>query len=66
LKSSTLQEVYGIRGNMAGEVIWHSLEKDGTIAAYDIKFGKKVIRGVPAALTETVMEQIHKHKSQKR
>ena len=61
LKSSTLQESYGIRGNKVGKVVWHSLKNDGTVARYDIRFGNKVIRSVPARLVESIKEQQHEH-----
>jgi hypothetical protein len=48
---------------MAGKVIWHSLMEDGTITRYDIKFGKKVLRGIPAGLVEAVKEQQHEHET---
>ena len=61
LKSSALQESYGIRGDRVGKVTWHSLKRNGTVTQYDIRFGRKMIRGIPAALVETVKEQQHEH-----
>ena len=46
---------------MIGEVTWHSLKKDGTITQYDIRFGKKVLRGIPAGLVESIKETVHEH-----
>ena len=64
LKSSALQEAYGIRGDRVGEVVWHSLKGDGAITQYDIRFGKKVLRGIPVALVEGVNSHIHEHQPQ--
>ena len=63
LKSSTLQEAFGIRGNKVGKVIWHSLMSDGTITQYDIKFGEKLVRNIPASLVESIEETQHEHAS---
>ena len=46
---------------MIGEVTWHSLKKDGIITQYDIRFGKKVLRGIPASLVESIKEIQHEH-----
>jgi len=46
---------------MVGEVAWHSLKKDGTITQYDIRFGKKVLREIPASLVESIKETHHEH-----
>jgi hypothetical protein len=61
LKSSTLQEVYGVRGDRVGKVIWHSLRRDGTITQYDIRFGNKVLKNIPSKLVEAVKEAQHEH-----
>ena len=54
-----------MRGNQVGKVVWHSLERDGTIAQYDIKFGNKTIERIPAALVESVSEDTHEHRERK-
>tara|TARA_B100001123_G_scaffold451206_1_gene628472 strand:- start:9856 stop:10005 length:150 start_codon:yes stop_codon:yes gene_type:complete len=46
---------------MAGKVVWHSLKKDGSITKYDIRFGGKILRGIPAALVESIKEVQHEH-----
>ena len=61
LKSSALQESYGIRGDRVGKVVWHSLMRNGKVTQYDIRFGRKVIRNIPAALVEADKVQEHKH-----
>ena len=45
-------------------MIWHSLMRDGKVTQYDIRFGNKVIRGIPAALVEA--EKVHEHKHEGR
>ena len=55
--SSTLQERYGIsEENAVGEVLWHSLNENGEIGVYDMKFGDTIIRN----LTESDIEEGHK------
>ena len=55
--SSTLQERYGIsEENAVGEVLWHSLNENGEIGVYDMKFGDTIIRN----LTEADIEEGHK------
>jgi len=44
----------------------HSLKKDGTITHYDIKFGNKLIKNIPAKLVESVKEQNHAHETKDR
>jgi len=61
-----LQESFGVRGDRVGEVTWHSLEKDGTITHYDIRFGRKTVSNVPADLVEAKKVQEHKHETRER
>ena len=42
-------------------MVYHSLKQDGTITQYDIRFGRQVIRKVPASLVEAVEEKQHEH-----
>jgi hypothetical protein len=47
--SSDLLERYGISENNAvGKVLWHSLNENGEIGVYDMKFGNTVIRNLLA------------------
>tara|TARA_R110000824_G_scaffold60853_22_gene162502 strand:+ start:1910 stop:2068 length:159 start_codon:yes stop_codon:yes gene_type:complete len=46
---------------MVGKVTWHALKRDGTVTQYDIKFGKKTLKGIPAALVEATNVKEHKH-----
>ena len=59
-KSSTHKEKYG---NMIGEVVHHKLMEDGTIPSYDVKFGDKTIKNIPADKLNVVKEQSHSHKA---
>lgn len=45
---------------------WHSLEKDGAITHYDIRFGRKTVSNVPASLVEAKKVQEHKHEARTR
>jgi len=45
--SSALMKRYGITENNAvGKVLWHSLDENGVIGAYDMKFGDTIIRNL--------------------
>ena len=57
-KSSTHKEKYG---DMIGEVKHHTLFEDGSITHYDIQFGNKLIKSIPAHLLEATEMQKHKH-----
>lgn len=59
-KSSTDKERYG---DMIGEVVNHKLFEDGTIPSYDVKFGNKTIKNIPAEMLEAVKMQEHSHEA---
>ena len=59
-KSSTDKEKYG---DMIGEVIHHTLFEDGTITKYDVKFGNKTIKNIPADVLEVKKQQEHSHEA---
>ena len=59
-KSSTHKEKYG---DMIGEVIHHKLMEDGTIPSYDVKFGNRTIKNIPADKLSVVKEQSHSHEA---
>ena len=61
-KSSTHKEKYG---NIIGEVNHHTLLEDGSITHYDVKFGNKIIKNIPADKLSIVKEQSHKHEVDK-
>ena len=45
-----------------GKVTWHSLDGNGAISHYDIAFGKKTLKNIPAPLVEAVKEAKHEHR----
>ena len=57
-KSSTDKERYG---DMIGEVVHHKLYEDGTIPSYDVKFGNRVVKNIPAEMLEVIKTQEHMH-----
>ena len=52
--SSALIERYQLKESV-GKVLWHSLDKDGQIGVYDMKFGDTIIRN----LTEADLAEKH-------
>ena len=60
--SSALQERYGIdTKNEVGKVLWHSLNENGVIGAYDMKFGNTIVRNLLAEDIEATIEEGHGH-----
>jgi len=58
--SSDLLERYGIsEENAVGTVLWHSLNENGEIGVYDMKFGNTVVRNL---LAEEVSGDSKPHK----
>ncbi len=56
-----MQERYGItEENAVGTVLWHSLNENGDIGVYDMKFGDTIIRNLTEAdLIEKVVKEKH-------
>ena len=64
--SSDLQERYGIPDKDAvGKVLWHSLNENGDIGVYDMKFGNTIVRGLLAENIEPSVVKEHHHKPKK-
>ena len=62
--SSDLQERYGISDkNAVGKVLWHSLNENGEIGVYDMKFGNTIIRNLLRENVEAVYEGEHPNES---
>ena len=61
-KSSTHKEKYG---DVIGEVIHHTLLEDGSITHYNVKFGNRTIKNIPANMLEVTKMQKHKHAIEK-
>ncbi len=55
-----MQERYGI-GNVVGKVLWHSLNENGEIGVYDMKFGNTIVRNLLAEDIKTEEEKLHEH-----
>ena len=64
--SSALMERYGIKKeNAVGQVLWHSLNENGEIGVYDMKFGNTVVRNLLAEDIEATIEESHGHPPKK-
>ena len=60
--SSALQERYGIKQEDAvGKVLWQSLNENGQIGVYDMKFGNTVVRNLLSEDIEPVLVKEHMH-----
>ena len=60
--SSALMERYGIEEkNSVGKVLWHSLNENGDIRVYDMKFGDTIVRNVLSEDIEPTIEEGHGH-----
>tara|TARA_Y100001938_G_scaffold147252_1_gene228051 strand:+ start:606 stop:944 length:339 start_codon:yes stop_codon:yes gene_type:complete len=57
-KSSTYKKKYG---NVIGEVKHHTLFEDGSITNYDVQFGNRLVKSIPADKLVVVKEQSHSH-----
>ena len=57
-KSSTDKQRYG---DMIGEVVHHKLFEDGSIPSYDVKFGNRIVKNIPAEMLEVIKTQEHMH-----
>jgi len=61
--SSALMKRYGISEDIAtGTVLWHSLNENGDIGIYDMKFGNTIVRNLLAEDIEPTLEEGHGHK----
>ena len=58
-KDSVYEQKYG----ELGEVVHHTLFEDGTITKYDVKFGNKTIKNIPADVVEVKKQQEHSHEA---
>ena len=58
-KSSVYENKYG----KLGEVVHHTLFEDGTITQYDVKFGNKLVKSIPANMLEVKKQQEHSHEA---
>ena len=49
-----------------GKVLWHSLDENGNIGEYDMKFGDTVVQRILPEHVEPTEEKLHEHAPQKR
>ena len=59
-KSSTYKKKYG---DVIGEVKHHTLFEDGSITNYDVQFGNRLVKSIPADKLNIVKEQKHSHEA---
>tara|TARA_R100000152_G_C6705115_1_gene133847 strand:- start:627 stop:851 length:225 start_codon:yes stop_codon:yes gene_type:complete len=59
-KSSTYKKIYG---DVIGEVKHHTLLEDGSTPTYDVQFGNKLVKSIPASKLKVVKEQSHSHEA---
>jgi hypothetical protein len=59
-KSSTYKNKYG---DVIGEVKHHTLFEDGSITTYDVQFGNRLVKSIPANKLTVVKEQSHSHEA---
>ena len=59
-KSSTYKNKYG---NVIGEVKHHTLFEDGSITNYDVQFGNRLVKSIPANKLTVVNEKHHSHET---
>ena len=65
--SSALMEKHKIsEKDSVGKVLWHSLNENGQIDMYNMKFGQTIVKNILAEDIDPVMEQDHSHPVQKR
>jgi hypothetical protein len=49
-----------------GKCVWHALDESGRISHYDVKFGNKLIKNIPASRLIVVTESNHTHETRSR
>jgi hypothetical protein len=50
--------------NAVGKVLWHSLNENGEIGVYDMKFGDTIIRNLTESDIEQTLVNEHMHAKQ--
>ena len=60
--SSALMKRYSIsKKNAKGTVLWHSLNEQGEIGVYDMKFGTTIVRNILAEDVKPILIKEHEH-----
>jgi hypothetical protein len=49
-----------------GKVLWHSLDENGNIGEYDMRFGDTIVQRILPEYVKPTKSKSHSHKSQKR
>ena len=49
-----------------GKVLWHTLDENGNIGEYDMKFGDTVVQRILPEHVKSTKEKLHEHAPQKR
>ena len=49
-----------------GKVIWHSLDENGNIGEYDMKFGDTIVQRILPEDVKSTEEKLHEHTMQRR
>jgi len=62
MESDELEEVHGISEGL-GKCVWHSLDESGRVSHYDVQFGNKLIKNIPANKLIVVSEASHMHET---
>jgi len=62
MESESDEKRHGLAGNL-GKCVWHSLDESGKVSHYDVQFGSKLIKNVPAQRLIVVSEANHMHET---
>jgi hypothetical protein len=64
MESELDQRSHGISDKHAlGKAVWHSLNESGGISHYDVRFGQKLIKNIPANKLIVISESSHMHET---
>jgi hypothetical protein len=64
MESEVDQDAHGISESTAlGKCVWHSLNESGHVSHYDVQFGEKLIKNIPANKLIVVSESNHMHET---
>lgn len=58
------QKTHGIsEKHSLGTCVWHSLNESGHVSHYDVRFGDKVVKNIPASRLIVISERSHQHET---
>lgn len=49
-----------------GKCVWHTLDESGNISHYDVQFGEKVVKNIPASKLIVISEKNHMHETREK